>query len=67
MSDLIDPAWRQEEEPDLPTQADMDEWAAEMTEEEWEVEQDRILDLCYGPLPVHLRQRPATDREGEAA
>jgi hypothetical protein len=63
---VSDPAWRQEEEPDWPTQAEMDAWAEEMTEEAWEAEQGRIRDRCYGPLPVHLR-RQATELEGEAA
>jgi len=67
MCDLIDPAWQQEEELDWPTQAEMNDWAAELTEDEWEAEQDRIWELCYGPLPTHLRRLPAEEQEGEAA
>ena len=67
MCTLTDPAWRQEEEPEWPTQAEMDDWAAEMTEEEWDAEQDRIWELCYGPLPVRLRHVPTETSEEEAA
>lgn len=54
MRDLIDPAWQQEEESDWPTQAEMDELAAEITDEEWAAEQNRIRELGYGPLPSLL-------------
>jgi len=57
MRDVIDPAWRQTGTPDWPTQADLDELAAEWTEEEWEAEQARIMVECYGPLPTRSESR----------
>lgn len=58
MGDVIDPAWQQTGTPDWPTPAERDDLAAEWTEEEWEAEQARIMDACYGPLPVRREPRP---------
>ncbi len=60
MRDIIERAWQQTEPPDWPTQDDMDELAAEWTEGEWEAEQARIMDACYGPLPTRGEPRPYT-------
>ncbi len=49
--DVIERAWRQTEPPKWPTQADLDDLAAQWTDEAWEAEQARIMDECYGPLP----------------
>lgn len=62
MGDVIDPAWHQTEPPDWPTQADL---AAEWTEEEWEAEQARIMDECYGPLPSDHTCRRQLAKRGD--
>ncbi len=58
MRNVVDPAWHQTEAPDWPTPADLDDLAAEWTDEEWEAEQARIMDECYGPLPTRNEPRP---------
>ena len=62
MCNVIDPAWQQTEPPDWPTPADL---AAEWTEEEWEAEQARIMDECYGPLPSDHTCRPQLAKRGD--
>jgi hypothetical protein len=66
MAFLIDSAWRQDEEPDWPSQAETDECAAEPTEE-WEVEENRMRDLRCGPPSSQLPQREEGDHQEEAS
>ncbi len=58
MGDVIERAWQQTDAPDWPTQAELDDLAAEWTEEEWAAERARITDECFGPLPTRSEPRP---------
>ena len=65
MHSLIDRAWQQADPPEWPTQADFDDLAVEWTEEEWEAEQARIMDECFGPLPSDHTCRPQRAGTGD--
>ena len=58
MHSLIDRAWQQADPPEWPTQADLDELAAEWTDEAWAAEYARITDECFGPLLTRSEPRP---------
>ncbi len=65
MGDVIERAWQHTDAPDWPTQADLDDLAAEWIEEEWEAEQARIMDECSGPLPSNHTCRPQLAKTGD--
>ena len=69
MESLFERPWHPDDDDDeQPSQVELDDMADQWTEEEWEAEQERLMDLWYGPLPTHLRRRTVpTNHEEQAA